>query len=442
MLKYVSTPMPLSYSTSPSSSSASNNPTMFDVDLKRQSSSSTSSDSISLNSSDSISNGSSSIMNDSIESPITHHHHHSNHLLVPVVNHHHHHHHHRSWSSSSSSTSSLPSLITDNVQLSLPTKSINNNDDHQNKIVSSSPTSTSSNTIDRKFVIKIFTRVLCTDVEYKTLSISNHTTSQEIVQIILKKFRLNHLDPNLFYLTLEAWIKQTGIPIRSVMALDDDACPALLQSCYRQKDLKFTLVMRRGENVRIHNQCKHGPSTVNILISERTNVEELTHLVTGILDLPTIDKQYELYVYSPSCKIEQKLSPTDRPLAIRMEWPNQDFNRFEIRPSSCRIQHHHQYIDNNNNNNSSNDSRLIMADFRKNFKSEFTMNLLGAATTTTNHNSMAIATENRNHYHHHNHHYPHYRSHPQLQLPQHQHSSSSSSTTTTTTTTTGKVLYI
>ncbi|KAH7637664.1 ra domain containing protein [Dermatophagoides farinae] len=170
--------------------------------------------------------------------------------------------------------------------------------------------------------------------------------------------------------------------------------------------------MRRGENVRIHNQCKHGPSTVNILISERTNVEELTHLVTGILDLPTIDKQYELYVYSPSCKIEQKLSPTDRPLAIRMEWPNQDFNRFEIRPSSCRIQHHHQYID-NNNNNSSNDSRLIMADFRKNFKSEFTMNLLGAATTTTNHNITATAASS---------------------------TSSSSSTTTTTTTTTGKVL--
>ena len=29
-----------------------------------------------------------------------------------------------------------------------------------------------------------------------------------------------------------------GIPIRSVMVLDDDTSPALLQSCYPQKDLK------------------------------------------------------------------------------------------------------------------------------------------------------------------------------------------------------------
>ncbi|XP_027203277.2 RA domain-containing protein rau [Dermatophagoides pteronyssinus] len=416
MLKYVSTPMPTS-----TLSVSNDQQTMFNVDLKRQSSSSTSSsDSISLNSSDCSSNGSSSIMNDSIESPITHHH--SNNLLVPVIDNHHHH--LRSWSSSSSSISSLPSLITDNVPLS-PSSSSSIN--HSTKTVSS------TNTIDRKVVIKIFTRVLCTDVEYKTLSISNHTTSREIVQMILKKFRLNHRDPNLFYLTLEAWIKQTGIPIRSVMTLDDDACPALLQSCYRQKDLKFTLVMRRGENVRIHNRCQHGPSTLNILLSDRTNVEELTRLVTGILDLPTDNKQsYELYVYSPSCKIEQKLSPTDRSLAIRMEWPNQDFNRFEIRPYQIQHNYHHQYIDNNN----SNDSRLIMADFRKNFKSEFAMNLLGAA----NHNkNITITAENRNQhcqqYHHHHHHHPHshYQSHPHLQLEQ-QHSTSKS--------TTGKVLYI
>lgn len=59
-------------------------------------------------------------------------------------------------------------------------------------------------------IIKIYTRILCTDVEYKTLSIDNKTTCKEIVQMILKKFRLQHRDSNLFYLTLEAWIKQTG----------------------------------------------------------------------------------------------------------------------------------------------------------------------------------------------------------------------------------------
>lgn len=153
-------------------------------------------------------------------------------------------------------------------------------------------------------MVKIFTRVLCTDVEYKTLSIYNHTTCKWIVKTILDKFRLKHRDPKLFYLTLEAWIKQTGIPIRSVMSLEDDACPALLQSCYTQKDLKyvqwwmnddsflsviqchssffffvlfmlwfsnfikflirFTLMMRRGSIVKVYDTCfQHGVRPVS-----------------------------------------------------------------------------------------------------------------------------------------------------------------------------------
>ncbi|KPM10642.1 Ras association (RalGDS/AF-6) domain containing protein [Sarcoptes scabiei] len=69
-------------------------------------------------------------------------------------------------------------------------------------------------------IIKIYTRILCTDVEYKTLSIDNKTTCKEIVQMILKKFRLQHRDSNLFYLTLEAWIKQTeGFDILSLCLL-------------------------------------------------------------------------------------------------------------------------------------------------------------------------------------------------------------------------------
>lgn len=46
-----------------------------------------------------------------------------------------------------------------------------------------------------------------------------------------------------------------GIPIRSVMALEDDACPAMLQSCYKQKDMKFTLMMRRGMIIKVYDGC-------------------------------------------------------------------------------------------------------------------------------------------------------------------------------------------
>lgn len=60
------------------------------------------------------------------------------------------------------------------------------------------------------FVVKLYAKVLCADVEYKTLSIKYHTTAREMIQLLLNKFRMKHTDPNLFYLTMEVWIRNTG----------------------------------------------------------------------------------------------------------------------------------------------------------------------------------------------------------------------------------------
>ncbi|XP_076348499.1 uncharacterized protein LOC143246173 isoform X2 [Tachypleus tridentatus] len=48
-------------------------------------------------------------------------------------------------------------------------------------------------------MLKIYTRVLCADMEYKTLCITRDTTSKELVK---------HRDPNLFYLTMEVWMRK------------------------------------------------------------------------------------------------------------------------------------------------------------------------------------------------------------------------------------------
>ncbi|KAI7688312.1 hypothetical protein SSS_01138 [Sarcoptes scabiei] len=234
-----------------------------------------------------------------------------------------------------------------------------------------SSTSSSLSSPSKAVIIKIYTRILCTDVEYKTLSIDNKTTCKEIVQMILKKFRLQHRDSNLFYLTLEAWIKQTGIPIRSVMTLEDDACPALLQSCYRQKDLKFTLLMRSGQNIRIFNTCLQGPMSLNVLISERTNVDELIKLVCSMLSLPEHHSRYELFEFSPSCRAERKIQPQELPTAIQHDWPSHDYKIFQLRYCVKVPTLLNTTVDN----------------FKKNLKTEFRMNLfapqLKSSTTSS-----------------------------------------------------------
>ncbi|KFM61688.1 hypothetical protein X975_21718, partial [Stegodyphus mimosarum] len=56
----------------------------------------------------------------------------------------------------------------------------------------SSSTSSLHDVIARppKCTIKVYTKVLCADMEYKTLCISQQTTSKEVVRMLLSKFKM------------------------------------------------------------------------------------------------------------------------------------------------------------------------------------------------------------------------------------------------------------
>ncbi|CAG2103455.1 unnamed protein product [Medioppia subpectinata] len=212
----------------------------------------------------------------------------------------------------------------------------NNGCDEQTSRSSRSSSSTSIHDLGlQKVVIKIYSRVLCSDVEYKTLSITSQTTSKQVARMLLNKFRLKQRDPNLFYLTLEVWIRQTGIPIRSVMVLDDDTCPALLQSCYPQKDLKFSLMMRCGGLIKIYDSClMSGSLYKSLLLSDRTTVDELIQLLLNCYNLNEKPSKFALYEVCPSRKCERKLCGNEIPLAIQSQWPNPDIYVFQLRKNT------------------------------------------------------------------------------------------------------------
>ena len=104
----------------------------------------------------------------------------------------------------------------------------------------------------KKMPIKIYSRCLSSDIEYKTLSVDYQTTSKEVIWMLLSKFKMRHRDPKLFYLTMDINIKRTGIPLRRTLSLDDDSRPAELKSCHPWGECRFTLQMRKGGLVRIH----------------------------------------------------------------------------------------------------------------------------------------------------------------------------------------------
>lgn len=160
---------------------------------------------------------------------------------------------------------------------------------------SSSYASTTQPTAHRstaESMIKIFAQTLSQEVEYVTLHLNAQTKSQQIIRTLLKKFRLKHRDPNLFYLTLERWIRKDGLKFKSVMLLGDDACPLQLQQCCSNpphNDIKFTLQMRTGALMKIF--CSEVCSETKykcLSLSSQTTVEETIGLMLHCLNL-TID---------------------------------------------------------------------------------------------------------------------------------------------------------
>lgn len=138
-------------------------------------------------------------------------------------------------------------------------------------------------------MIKVFAQTLSQEVEYVTLHVNAQTKSSQIIRSLLRKFRLKHRDPNLFYLTLERWIRKDGLKQKSVMLLSDQACPLQLQQCCSNpphNDIKFTLQMRAGALIKIHcsDVC---PNTRYkcLSLSTQTSVDETIELMLHCLNL-------------------------------------------------------------------------------------------------------------------------------------------------------------
>lgn len=185
----------------------------------------------------------------------------------------------------------------------------------------------------QKTTVKVFSKVLCSDMEYKTLSITQQTTSKDVVCILLNKFKMKHRDPNLFYLTMEVWMRKKGVPIRSVMVLEDEAHPAELQACHPRGESKFSLKMRRGGLVKVFGgSCLMAGSLYkSLLVSDRTSVEELIQLVLHCYNSTEHSSKFALYEVCVPKNYERKLHPSDLPLQIQQEWPSSEHFAFHLR---------------------------------------------------------------------------------------------------------------
>ncbi|XP_030761134.1 uncharacterized protein LOC115886185 [Sitophilus oryzae] len=167
--------------------------------------------------------------------------------------------------------------------------------------------------------IKVYAKCLRPDIEYKTLSITFQTSCKEVVATLLGKYKMKHRDPKLFYLSMEVTVRKAGV--RTHLALDDEARPAVLQSCHPKGDSKFSLQTRRGGLIKVHDSVLNSNSQYkSLLISARTTVDELIALLLNCYNSKEPVEQFSLYEVNPEREQQRKLHPDDRPLQVQQSW--------------------------------------------------------------------------------------------------------------------------
>ena len=150
--------------------------------------------------------------------------------------------------------------------------------------------------------------------------------------MLLSKYRMRHRDPKLFYLTMDIYIKRTGIPLKRTLNLEDEARPAELKSCHPWGECKFTLQMRKGGLVRIHDSILMAESKYKcLLISEQTTALEVIKLLFHCYGLQ-IDSQIDKYcLFEHIAPVQRKLDKEECPVFVQSQWQNAEKARFVLR---------------------------------------------------------------------------------------------------------------
>ncbi len=180
--------------------------------------------------------------------------------------------------------------------------------------------------------IKIYAKCLRSDIEYKTLSVSRNTTSAEVIWMLLSKFKMRHRDPKLFYLTMDIGVAA----LSRTLSLEDDSRPAELKSCHPWGECKFTLQMKRGGLVRIHDSVLMAESKYKcLLISENTSVREVITILFHCYGLERIER-VDRYVLCEvaSNNFERRLAYDDCPASIQQGWDDPKQYQFILKRSN------------------------------------------------------------------------------------------------------------
>jgi len=189
---------------------------------------------------------------------------------------------------------------------------------------------------------------------------------------------MKHRDPKLFFLTLEVVIQKPGRDglTKKTLVLDDDSKPVELKNCNPWGECRFTLQMKKGGLVRVHDSILMEESQYKCLfISEETSVEEVIKILLHCYGLEKVERaeRYCLYEQCVTQRYQRKLRPDQKPLQIQALWPTPQTGpasfSFVLKRNLASFednmwpQHQHQ-LQVSDKTNGGNEPRRVIADSR------------------------------------------------------------------------------
>lgn len=129
---------------------------------------------------------------------------------------------------------------------------------------------------------------------------------------------MRHRDPRLFYLSMEVAVRRAGV--KTILVLDDDTRPAIMQACHPKGESRFCLQLKPGGLIRVHTSALQPSSQYkSLVISEETTSDELLQLLLGCYSSPEPVESFSLYEVCPGQECQRKLHPDDLPLRTQAE---------------------------------------------------------------------------------------------------------------------------
>ena len=176
--------------------------------------------------------------------------------------------------------------------------------------------------------IKVYATCLRPHLSYKTVVITPHTTSKQVILGLLSRFRMRHRDPNLFHLTMEVTVE---LGARQTILLEDNSRPAEMISCNPWAGCKFILQAKQGGLVRVYDHLVRPESVYKcLIISEETTVGDTIGILRSCYREEEEWGLVDLQLWEVGEEQERQLGEQEQPLVVMAGW-GEESKRFLLR---------------------------------------------------------------------------------------------------------------